>query len=673
MPEIYLLCGGGGGMGNFDGRYQMIGRLGEGGMGEVWLAHDEQLNNRPVAIKIMRAQMLSSAEDAARFDREMRLAAQMQHPNIVTVFTTGIFNGAPYMVMEYLEGHDLSKVPPAGGVDQAVTIGREMCGALAYAHERNVIHRDIKPGNLFLCKAGPTKVTDFGIAKAMTGTKLSSSGVLVGTFAYMAPELWLGEPAAFSNDIWAAGCALYEFLSGRLPRDCATVGEFAAAAVRREPIPDLRSVARVPDWLGGAVMAMLDPDPRSRPTAAQSVQLLSGAPSGAWQGVQAGAQPGAGYQAGPGYPAGPGYTGQATQPAAGAPPWLGSENGAVGRATPPPTYPPAYPPTDGGRGTGPVRRRKRGRLIAVLAGVAVLLVAGLYVARGAILGGSGANAASGRHGTGTAKATSHAKHKSSHTASPGSSQPAAASSPASSAPASASDSASGSATQTGTAPPVTGSATLTGVTTQVDAGSAPSFTFSDQGLGSGETAVLQRTFGQTFEDVQALTGASGSVTPPKLDAMGKYSFRIAIESGGTVVGVSTAVAVTAYGNVPLLPFGNSNGTVQVGNRLFSFTDQEGAGDYPQYEQNQVWSASTCRSITVQFTPDQAGQQAGSTAYLEFVQTSSDPAYASAHAGTVKSITVPLDGGPLYINTSGGYEIEMVATGSCYTPSGQPQT
>ncbi|TVZ04276.1 serine/threonine protein kinase [Trebonia kvetii] len=642
-------------MGNFDGRYQMIGRLGEGGMGEVWLAHDEQLDNRPVAIKIMRAQLLSSAEDAARFDREMRLAAQMQHPNIVTVFTTGTFGGAPYMVMEYLEGHDLSRVPPAGGVDQAVAIGRETCGALAYAHERNVIHRDIKPGNLFLCKTGQTKVTDFGIAKAMTGTKLSSSGVLIGTFAYMAPELWLGEPAAFSNDIWAAGCALYGFLSGRLPRECATVGEYASAAVRREPIPDVRSVARIPDWLGGAVMAMLEPDPRNRPTAAQSLQLLSGSPSGSWQAGQAG----------------PGYTSRATGPAVvDAPPWWGNGFSDPGRPSGP-TPPPGYPSADGGgRGSGPVRRRKRGRLIAALAGMAVLLVAGLYVARGAILGSSGANTAAGNGST--PKVSTKATRKSSHATSPGSGASASASA---SALASSSVTASGDATQSTSAPPVTGSATLTGVTTQVDAGSAPSFTFSVQDLGSGESTVLQRTFGQTFEDVQTLTGATGSVTPPKLNAMGKYSFRIAIESGGAVVGVSAAVAVTAYGDVPLVPFNNGSGTVQVGNRLFSYTDQEGTYQYPQYEQNQVWSASTCRSITVQFTQSQGGQQAGSTGYLEFVQTSSDPAYASAHAGIVKSITVPLDGGPLYINTSstGGYQIDLVATGSCYTPSGQTQT
>jgi hypothetical protein len=405
-------------------------------------------------------------------------------------------------------------------------------------------------------------------------------------------------------------------------------------------------------------MAMLEQDPRNRPTAAQSLQLLSGAPSGSWQAAQAG----------------PGYTSRATGPAVvDAPPWW--DNGIADSGRPSgPTPPPGYPPAgSGGRGTGPVRRRKRGRLIAVLAGVAVLLVAGLYVARGAILGPSGTNAASG-NGTSTPKASTKATRKSSHAKSPAPGLSASAST-SSSASASSSISASGDATQSTSAPPVTGSATLTGVTTQVDAGFAPSFTFSVQDLGSGESTVLQRTFGQTYEDVQTLSGTSGSVTPPKLDAMGKYSFRVAIESGGAVVGVSAAVAVTAYGNVPLVPFNNGSGTVQVGNRLFSFTDQEGTYQYPQYEQNQVWNASTCRSITVQFTQSQSGQQAGSTGYLEFVQTSSDPAYASAHAGIVKSITVPLDGGPLYINTSstGGYVIDLVATGSCYTPSGQPQT
>lgn len=624
-------------MGNFDGRYQMISRLGAGGMGEVWLAHDEQLSNRPVAIKIMRAQMAPGGEDAARFDREMRLAAQMQHPNIVTLFTTGTFNGAPYMVMEYLEGHDLSKVPPSGGTEQVVAIGRETCGALAYAHDRNVIHRDIKPGNLFLCGSGQTKVTDFGIAKAMTGTKLSSSGVLVGTFAYMAPEQWLGEPAAFSNDIWAVGCVLYEFLSGRLPRERATAGEYASAAVRREAIPDLRGTARVPDWLGAAVMAMLDPDPASRPTAAQCEQLLSGGgggvPAGAWAGqAPAGAPPTATSQ------------------------WSAGAGGTVAPGWPsgPVTPPPAHVPADGGSGQRPVKRRgKKGRVIASLAGVAVLAAVGAYAARGAIFGSTAAN---------------------NTTAGGGASSPAASGAATGSPSASAVAATSAGGAINGSSAGPAGTATLTGVTTQVDTGSAPSFTYAAQGVPSGDSVMLQRTFGQAYQDVATLSGANGPVTAPALSAMGKYLFRVAIESNGTPVATSAPVTVEAYGNVPLLPFNDGNGTVQVGNRLFSYTDNQSSSQYPQYQQNQAWTASTCRSITVQFAQDQGGQSNNGTAYLEFVQTSSDPANASAPAGTVKSVTVQLDGGPLYINTSSstGNGIDFTATGSCYTPSGQPQ-
>ncbi len=611
-------------------------------MGEVWLAHDEQLNNRPVAIKIMRAQMLPVGEDAARFDREMRLAAQMQHPNIVTVFTTGTYNGAPYMVMEYLEGHDLSKMPPAGGAAQIVTIGRETSSALAYAHAMDVIHRDIKPGNLFLCKTGQTKVTDFGIAKAMTGTKLSSSGVLVGTFAYMSPEQWLGEPAAFTNDIWALGCALYEFLAGRLPRECATVGEYASAAVRREAIPELRSVARVPDWLGGAVMAMLEPDPRSRPTAAQCLQLLSGAPTGAW----ATGQPR------------PGPVGPPTSTSQ----WRASGATAAQAWPSAPTPPPAPFPT-GGNGGGhrsqPPKRGRKGRVIASLIGVAVLLIAGVYAARGAIFG-STANNSAATGGT-----------------TPAASSPAASGKSAGSASASASASASLRDTAGaigGSSAPAAGSATLTGVTTQVNVGSAPSFTYAAEAVPSGDSVVLQRTFGQAYEDVTPLSGANGPVTAPALGTMGKYSFRVAIERNSSVLSASTPVTVEAYGSVSLIPFNNGNGTVQVGNRLFSYADQLGSSKYPNYQQNQAWNASTCRSITMEFAGDSGFQQNGGTAYVEFVQTSSDPVYASTTPGVVKSVTVPLDGGPLYINASSTNDanVTFTATGSCYTPSGQPQ-
>jgi peptidoglycan glycosyltransferase len=266
-------------MADFDGRYRRERLLGAGGMGEVWLAFDEELGDRPVAIKMMRSRMLTEADDAARFQREMRLASRMQHPNILTVYTTGTDNGVPYMVMEYLVGRDLSKVPPGLDIGQVTRIGRETCAALACAHGLDVVHRDIKPGNLFLCDNGLTKVTDFGIAKAISGTKLSATGMLIGTLAYMAPEHWLGQPAAFSNDIWAVGCVLYELLSGRLPREYAAPMDYVAAAARRDRVVSLELIADVPPWLGAAVMAMLSPDPANRPTAADGVQLLAGPPA----------------------------------------------------------------------------------------------------------------------------------------------------------------------------------------------------------------------------------------------------------------------------------------------------------------------------------------------------------------------------------------------------------
>ena len=261
------------------GRYRQVRLLGTGGMGEVWLALDEELGERPVAIKRMHPRMLADAEDVARFQREMRLAARMQHPNIMTLFTTGTDNGIPFMVMEYLEGQDLGKSSRAWSAAEAARVGRDMCAALEYAHGLGVVHRDIKPGNVFLCDTGQVKVTDFGIAKAVSGTSLTATGILVGTLPYMAPEQWLGESAAFSNDIWAAGCVLYELLSGRPPRTYASPTDYIAAAARRERVPPLQPDARTPGWLADAIMAMLEPDPRHRPGAAECVRLLAGPPA----------------------------------------------------------------------------------------------------------------------------------------------------------------------------------------------------------------------------------------------------------------------------------------------------------------------------------------------------------------------------------------------------------
>jgi eukaryotic-like serine/threonine-protein kinase len=357
---------------NFGERYELIRQIGAGGMGEVWLAHDEQLAGRPVAIKIMHKHMLPNPGDVARFEREARIAASMDHPNIVTVYTTGNYLAAPYMVMEYLRGHDLERELPGGEAERVAAIGRDICAALGYAHGKGVIHRDIKPGNLFLCDTGQVKVTDFGIARAASGTTLSAAGVLVGTFAYLPPEQWHGAAPAFSNDVWAAGCVLYRLISGRLPRVFPDAAGYAAAALRGDPVPGLGAVAGAPAWLTAAVMAMLDPDPASRPTASDCVRLLSGMPSLA----SAPLRPSLGQLPLGQLALGPSPLGQPPlgQPGAG---WAAPGLAGAAAGQPPDTVAMTQPVA---AGTADNRPRRPGRVLTAIAGVVALLVAGSLIA-----------------------------------------------------------------------------------------------------------------------------------------------------------------------------------------------------------------------------------------------------------------------------------------------------
>jgi eukaryotic-like serine/threonine-protein kinase len=339
---------------NFGERYELIRRIGAGGMGEVWLAHDEEVAGRPVAIKIMHRHMLPNAEDVARFEGEMRFAAMMSHPNIVTMYTTGTYDGAPFMVMEYLRGNDLERALPGSDAEQIAGIGRDICNGLAHAHREGVLHRDIKPANLFLCESGEVKITDFGLARAVGGKALSTVGVLVGTLAYLPPERWRGAPPAFGNDVWAAGCVLYRLICGQLPRALADVADYSAAATRGDPVPHLRDFTDAPARLADPVMAMLADDPADRPAAADCAQLLSSArlpAPAAGRPVRSTAVPG---QAGSGRP----------EPGA-----------AIGAAREEPTVTSMPGPAAARAAAG--RSRRPGRPVVVAGGVALLLTASL--------------------------------------------------------------------------------------------------------------------------------------------------------------------------------------------------------------------------------------------------------------------------------------------------------
>lgn len=204
------------------GRYRVTGVLGRGAMGMVYLGHDVAID-RQVAIKTIHRRLLSGGDGAEwleRFRREVRAAGRCLHPNIVTVFEYGEENGAPYIVMEYVQGRELRdylKDRQPLPLANAVAVIVQVLQALGHAHAHGVVHRDIKPGNIILLADGQVKVTDFGIARLETVSGLTQVGMTVGTPGYMAPEQFRGTEADRRADLYATGVVLFELLTGSRP------------------------------------------------------------------------------------------------------------------------------------------------------------------------------------------------------------------------------------------------------------------------------------------------------------------------------------------------------------------------------------------------------------------------------------------------------------------------
>ncbi len=261
-----------------DGRYVLERRLGRGGMAEVVLARDTTLD-RPVAVKLLAEGAGGDPELRERFLREGRFAAQLSHPNVVAVYDTGEEDGRPYIVMELVEGATLAEeVQRRGALPAAevVALGRQACAGLAHAHERGLVHRDVKPQNLLLSGNGTLKVADFGIARAGSGSAtLTQAGTLLGTAAYMAPEVVRGEPATAAADVYSLGAVLYELVTASPPRRAATIADLAAD----EPVLRPRErVGGVPRELEETIMRCLDPDPARRPASARDLARELGGP-----------------------------------------------------------------------------------------------------------------------------------------------------------------------------------------------------------------------------------------------------------------------------------------------------------------------------------------------------------------------------------------------------------
>jgi serine/threonine protein kinase len=257
-------------------RYQLASVLGRGGMGDVWLACDQRLQ-RDVAIKLLRRDLAADRRVRQRFEDEARAAAQLAHPNVVTVYDTGDDDGTPYIVMERLSGRTLADVVREGSVAlrQATRWADEILAAVAAAHGAGVLHRDIKPGNVLLAADGSAKVADFGIAKIADDIDATTTGVVLGTPAYLAPERLSGAPATPASDIFAVGVVLYELLTGQCPFKGDTPLAIANAIQQGEIVPLGQRRPDVPVGIATAVERALsvDPDDRFSSAAAMAAAL----------------------------------------------------------------------------------------------------------------------------------------------------------------------------------------------------------------------------------------------------------------------------------------------------------------------------------------------------------------------------------------------------------------
>jgi tetratricopeptide (TPR) repeat protein len=247
------------------GPYQVLSRLGAGGMGEVYLAYDARLDRR-VALKSPSDAWLADPEAHPRLQREARAAARLTHPNIAAVYDVFEADGRPFIVMEYVEGESLAALLARGRLplERALAIGASLCEALSAAHAAGVVHRDLKPGNLMITPSGGLKVLDFGLAKSPGGdtlTTITTPGRVLGTPGFVAPEQLLGRPATARSDVYSAGAILFELIGGRTPWEGVDVESVSLLS----PPPRLDAVTSdVPHDLADVVARALEPDPARR-------------------------------------------------------------------------------------------------------------------------------------------------------------------------------------------------------------------------------------------------------------------------------------------------------------------------------------------------------------------------------------------------------------------------
>ncbi|MCF0114363.1 MAG: serine/threonine protein kinase, partial [Erysipelotrichaceae bacterium] len=224
-------------------RYRIIKHIGQGGMADVYLAIDTILN-REVAIKILRGDLSNDPRALLRFQREANACTSLSHPNIIDIYDVGDDRGHHYIVMEYVKGITLKElIAKRGGMwkEEAVSIMKQLISAVQEAHERNIIHRDIKPQNVLVKDDGTVKLGDFGIALAQDALQLTQTDSVMGSVHYLAPELSKGQQATAQSDIYALGIVFYELVTGDVPFKADQPVQVALKHLR-EPMPSCKSV-----------------------------------------------------------------------------------------------------------------------------------------------------------------------------------------------------------------------------------------------------------------------------------------------------------------------------------------------------------------------------------------------------------------------------------------------
>jgi len=247
-------------------RYEVGRLLGAGGMAEVFEGRDRLLARR-VAIKVLLAEFARDPSFLVRFKREAQAAASLSHPNIVAVYDTGVEGATNFIVMEYVEGRTLRDLLRIGGPpppDRAAGIAADACGALAAAHARGLIHRDVKPANVMLTGDGTVKVMDFGIARATTSETITQTHAVIGTAQYISPEQVEGREVDARSDLYSLGCMLYEMLTGRVPFSGESPIAIAYRHVREDPVPPRRIDPRVPPALEAITLRAMAKNPGHR-------------------------------------------------------------------------------------------------------------------------------------------------------------------------------------------------------------------------------------------------------------------------------------------------------------------------------------------------------------------------------------------------------------------------